>query len=164
MCIRDSYMIALVSLVVGAVGTFAGLGLVAGGVRQTLCLPGGGQCMYAADAVASGLQLAALLAAGVTLLLSWPDDKKQSSGNTAVIVSLVLAATAGATAVAGARDLGSWLVALELATLPTVALVALRGARSAISGAIALLTTCLLYTSDAADDLTRVDLGGRRII
>src|SRR5665811_1528548 len=25
-------------------------------------------------------------------------------------------------------------------------------------------TPCLLYTSDAADDLTRVDLGGRRII
>ena len=25
-------------------------------------------------------------------------------------------------------------------------------------------TACLLYTSDAADDLTRVDLGGRRII
>ena len=25
------------------------------------------------------------------------------------------------------------------------------------------LFTCLLYTSDAADDLTRVDLGGRRI-
>ncbi|NMM24256.1 MAG: NADH/ubiquinone/plastoquinone [Phycicoccus sp.] len=141
---RTHYLIALVSLVVGAVGTFAGLGMAAGGVRQTLCLPDGGQCMYAADSVASGLQLAALLAAGVTLLLSWPDDKKQSSGNTAVIVSLVLAATAGATAVAGARDLGSWLVALELATLPTVALVALRGARSAISGAIALLTTALV--------------------
>src|SRR5665811_1386345 len=27
-----------------------------------------------------------------------------------------------------------------------------------------LITGCLLYTSDAADDLTRVDLGGRRII
>src|SRR5665811_1857938 len=26
------------------------------------------------------------------------------------------------------------------------------------------VSTCLLYTSDAADDLTRVDLGGRRII
>src|SRR5665811_236991 len=26
------------------------------------------------------------------------------------------------------------------------------------------LYVCLLYTSDAADDLTRVDLGGRRII
>ena len=25
-------------------------------------------------------------------------------------------------------------------------------------------SACLLYTSDAADDLTRVDLGGRRII
>jgi len=28
----------------------------------------------------------------------------------------------------------------------------------------ALDEACLLYTSDAADDLTRVDLGGRRII
>src|SRR5665811_1393937 len=28
----------------------------------------------------------------------------------------------------------------------------------------ALHRLCLLYTSDAADDLTRVDLGGRRII
>ena len=141
---RAHYLIAMASLVVGAVATFAGLGMVSGAVRQTLCLPGGGQCMYAADAVASALQLAALLDAGVTLLLSWPNDKKQASGGTAVIVSLVLAATAGATAVAGARDLGSWLVALELATLPTVALVALRGARSAISGAVALLTAALV--------------------
>jgi len=140
---RAHYVVALASLLVGAVGTFVGLGVVAGDARQTLCLAGG-QCMYSADAVASALQLAALLAAAVTLLLSWPDDKKQSSGGTAVIVSLVLAATAGATAVAGARDLGSWLVALELATLPTVALVALRGARSAISGAVALLTTALV--------------------
>src|SRR5665254_16207 len=29
---------------------------------------------------------------------------------------------------------------------------------------VALLYFCLLYTSDAADDLTRVDLGGCRII
>ncbi len=141
---RTHYVVALASLVVGAVATFAGLGMVGGDVRQTLCLSGSGQCMYAADGVTSALQLAALLAAGVTLLLSWPDDKKQSTGGTAVIVSLVLAATAGATAVAGARDLGSWLVALELATLPTVALVALRGARSALSGAVALLTTALV--------------------
>src|SRR5665811_320931 len=27
-----------------------------------------------------------------------------------------------------------------------------------------MINACLLYTSDAADDLTRVDLGGRRII
>jgi NADH-quinone oxidoreductase subunit N len=141
---RTHYVIAVVSLLVGALATVAGLGLVGGSVRRTLCLPGSGLCMYSADSVASTLQLAALLAAVVTLLLSWPDDKKESPGGTAVIVSLVLAATAGATAVAGARDLGSWLVAVELATLPTVALVALRGARSAISGAIALLTTSLV--------------------
>jgi NADH-quinone oxidoreductase subunit N len=141
---RTHYLVALASLAVGALATIAGLGMAAGQLRQTLCLPGTGQCMYAADGVASALQLGALLAAGVTLLLSWPDDKKQTSGSTAVIVSLVLAATAGATAVAGARDLGSWLVALELATLPTIALVALRGARSAISGAVALLTTALV--------------------
>ena len=29
---------------------------------------------------------------------------------------------------------------------------------------IALLMTCLLYTSDAADERSSVDLGGRRII
>src|SRR5665811_1098483 len=35
----------------------------------------------------------------------------------------------------------------------------------AVSDLIAALSgTCLLYTSDAADDLTRVDLGGRRLI
>jgi NADH-quinone oxidoreductase subunit N len=141
---RVHYVIALASLAVGALATVSGLGLAAGGVRRTLCMPGGGQCMYVADSVASTLQLAALLAAALTLLLSWPDDKRESPGSTAVIVSLVLAATAGATAVAGARDLGSWLVALELATLPTVALVALRGASSAISGAVALLTAALV--------------------
>jgi NADH-quinone oxidoreductase subunit N len=141
---RAHYVIAVVSLLIGAVSTFPGLSMAGGAARRTLCLPGKPLCMYAADSVASTLQLAALLAAVVTLLLSWPDDKKESSGSTAVIVSLVLAATAGATAVAGARDVGSWLVALELATLPTVALVALRGARSAISGAIALLTTSLV--------------------
>lgn len=141
---RAHYVIALVALMVGVVATIAGLGLVAGADRRTLCLPGSGQCMYVADSVGSTLQLAALLAAALTLLLSWPDDKKEKPGGTAVVVSLVLAATAGATAVAGARDIGSWLVALELATLPTVALVALRGARSAISGAVALLTTALV--------------------
>jgi len=131
---RTHYVIALVSLLVGAMATIGGLGAAAGDVQRTLCLPGSGQCLYAVGSVASALQLAALLAAAVTLLLSWPDDKDQSRGATAVIVSLVLAATAGATAVSGAQDLGSWLVAIELATLPTVALVALRGTRSAISG------------------------------
>mgnify|MGYP007112076377 CR=1 FL=1 len=33
-----------------------------------------------------------------------------------------------------------------------------------MSKTIGILTGCLLYTSDAADDLLCVDLGGRRII
>src|SRR5665811_462248 len=33
-----------------------------------------------------------------------------------------------------------------------------------VIGGAAAYKGCLLYTSDAADDLTRVDLGGRRII
>ena len=35
---------------------------------------------------------------------------------------------------------------------------------SGISGVYAYPGTCLLYTSDAADELDGVDLGGRRII
>jgi NADH-quinone oxidoreductase subunit N len=102
------------------------------------------RCLYAATAVGSGLQLAALLGALVTVLLAWPRSATRPAGRAAVTASLVLTATAGATAVAAARDLGTWLVALELATLPIVALVALRGARSAVSGAVALLTTSLV--------------------
>ena len=136
---RTHYLVALASLAVGALATIAGLGMVAGQVRQTLCLPGSGQCMYAADGVASALQLGALLAAAVTLLLSWPDDKKQSSGSTAVIVSLVPGGHGRPRQSPSARDLGSWLVALELATLPTI--TGRPGAHApAISGAVALLT------------------------
>ncbi|HEV7194708.1 MAG TPA: proton-conducting transporter membrane subunit, partial [Pedococcus sp.] len=65
-------------------------------------------------------------------------------GGPAVLVSLVLAATSGAAGVAAAHDLGSWLVCLELATLPVIALVALRGTTAAGRGALALLTTSLV--------------------
>ena len=80
------------------------------------------------------------------LLLSWPgaDRRDHLRGGPAVIVSLVLAATAGAAGVAAAHDLGSWLVCLELATLPAIALVALRGDARAGRGALALLTTSLV--------------------
>ena len=142
---RSHYVLALVGVVVGVIGTLPGLGAVPGDARSTLCLPASpDRCLYAATAVGSGLQLAALLGALVTLLLAWPEERDAPPGRAAVTASLVLTATAGATAVAAARDLGTWLVALELATLPIVALVALRGARSAVSGAVALLTTSLV--------------------
>src|SRR5665811_2583938 len=43
-------------------------------------------------------------------------------------------------------------------------LCTLRSCRARLSHSKMLGPTCLLYTSDAADDLTRVDLGGCRII
>src|SRR5665811_1327460 len=39
----------------------------------------------------------------------------------------------------------------------------LRHRKKSLSEQAELAIVCLLYTSDAADDLTRVDLGGRRI-
>ncbi len=128
--------------------------------RRSLCLPApDGACLYEAGPVAGALQVGALLAALVVLLLAWPDrtsDERPSTagaqggdtaplrGGPAVLVSLVLAATAGAAGVAAAHDLGSWLVSLELATLPAIALVALRATPDAGRGALALLTTSLV--------------------
>ena len=40
----------------------------------------------------------------------------------------------------------------------------LREARAAMTAMVIGVDGCLLYTSDAADDLLCVDLGGRRII
>lgn len=60
----------------------------------------------------------------------------------AVEAALLLAAVAGATALPAAADLATWLVTLELATLPIVGLVALRGERHE-GGAMPLLTTSL---------------------
>src|SRR5450756_1772242 len=48
--------------------------------------------------------------------------------------------------------------------LPRVATPADRRVRDTVRPRRAQLQDCLLYTSDAADDLLCVDLGGRRII
>jgi NADH-quinone oxidoreductase subunit N len=141
---RVHYAVAFIALVLGMFGTFGGLGAPTGDQLLTLCLPNGGACFYAADALTATLQLAALLAAAITLLLAWPSERADDTGRTAVTISLLLAATAGAVGVAAARDLGSWLVTLELATLPVVALAALPGTRRALAGAVQLVTTSLV--------------------
>lgn len=142
---RTHLGIALLALAIGAasaLGRLYGSGLVAG---STLCAPAEpSRCSYVAGNVATMLQLVALLAAGVSVLLSWPAARSEPAGRSAVTTSLLLGATAGATAVAAAQDIGSWLVAIELATLPTVALVALRATRAAVDGAMSLLTTSLV--------------------
>ena len=142
--------------VVGLLALAAGLALAVPGALGTeaaplrsLCLPApGGACFYEAGPLASALQLGALASAIVVLLLVWPSrdtlEQEPLRGGPAVLVALVLSATAGAAAVAAAHDLGSWLVALELATLPAIALVALRGTVRAGAGALSLLATSLV--------------------
>lgn len=144
-------VIAGLGLAGGALAAAPGLGLVAGDRRSTFCA-GSGQCWYAADRLASALQLGALVGALVVLVLAWREWSEPSpEDRTAVVTALLLGATAGTAALPAAGDLGTLIVALELATIPTVALVALTdhrwsGARraGAVDGAIALLTTSLV--------------------
>jgi NADH-quinone oxidoreductase subunit N len=166
------YVVGLLALVAGlAFAVPAALGVESAPARS-LCLPApAGACFYETGPLAAALQLGALASALVVLLLVWPDRgtgpgtepgtepradthlqtaRDPLRGGPAVLVALVLAATAGATAVAAAKDLGSWLVALELATLPAVALVALRGTSRASAGAVSLLTTSLVSFAMAA--------------
>ncbi len=56
--------------------------------------------------------------------------------------------------VAAEQELGSLFALVERAV----------GGRLALAELVALFWHCLLYTSDAADESSRVDLGGRRII
>jgi NADH-quinone oxidoreductase subunit N len=138
--------IGVVSLAVGLALAVPGAVGSADRPLRTLCLPApDGACLYEAGPLASALQLGALGAALVVLLLLWPSGVEDTvRGGPAVLVSLVLAATAGSAGVAAAHDLGSWLVCLELATLPAIALVALRGTTEAGRGALALLTTSVV--------------------
>lgn len=144
---RAHLVLVALGLLGGAVAAVPGVLQGPGPSRTALCLPDG-PCLYVAGSLTSGLQLLALLSALVVLVLAWQDWAHGEGGRTAVIAALVLGATAGVVAVPAAGDLASLLVALELATLPTVALVALerRASRQpqAIDGAVALLTTSLV--------------------
>ena len=146
--ILGHYVVAGISLAIASAGAVLTLRPPVGDGRATLCLPGSGAqartCFYSVTGVGAGLQLAALLAAAVTLLLAAPLEPRGERDRTPVTVALLLAATAGAVGVVGARDLGSWLVTLELATLPVIALAALPGTRRALAGAVQLLTTSLV--------------------
>lgn len=109
---------------------------------RTLCLPApDGACLWTAGPAASTLQAGVLLAAAAALALL--HDGGTAPRDRVVTTALLLAASTGGVAVAAARDLGSWLVALELATVPVVALVALRGTARAAHGALTLLVTSL---------------------
>ncbi|MDT7582171.1 MAG: NADH-quinone oxidoreductase subunit [Pseudonocardiales bacterium] len=142
-------VLAATGVVILDVVAFAGLlaGVIAllplaGDERATFCTSGDpGGCSYAAEPVTSGLQLVILLAAAVCLLLA---IGQRVGPPRAEHHLLLLAATAGAVAVAGARDLATVLVALETASLPVVGLVALRRSRSGAEAAVKLLLTSVV--------------------
>jgi NADH-quinone oxidoreductase subunit N len=133
--------------VVGAVGLLgAAASVVAmaadGTERRTACLTStdglAAPCSYVASELTLTLQGVILLAAVGCLLLSV--DGPGARDRTAHHV-LLLAAVAGATALAGARDLAGLVVALETASLPAIGLVALRrDAQGAQAGVTMLLT------------------------
>lgn len=137
---RLHWWVAVLVLAGGAAATVPGF-LPGNSERATLCVSDT-TCLYSADQLTTVLQMSALVSALVIVLLAIPIPSPPE--HTAVSASMLLASVAGATGVAAARDLGSWLVLLELATLPTVALVALRARRAALDGALALLITSLV--------------------
>lgn len=94
--------------------------------------------MWDGSPLASTLQIAALLATLAVLALV----SVRKAG--VIEVVLLLASASGAVAVVASRDMGTWLITLELATLPVIALVAWRDRRAAAHGAVTLLTTSLV--------------------
>ena len=134
--------LAALVLVVGA--AFALSVSVGGGEVpvRTLCLPApDGACLWSAGPRASTLQAVVLLAGAAALALLHDGRPRPRDG--AVSATLLLAACTGGVAVAASRDVATWLVALELATVPAVALVVLRGTRPAAHAGLSLLVTSL---------------------
>ncbi|QFQ30922.2 hypothetical protein EEW87_012230 [Janibacter melonis] len=153
----------------GPLGAAAGLGLLVGVVgavvgrladdARSLCLPpgtstAGSTCLVDVSPAGSTLQAVTLLAAGAALALllaaRGAGDPNDDASDDVAVVAGVLAGAAGAAVTLGARDLGSWLVGLELATLPFVAVLALRSVRARGSAALDLLVTAVLSFALAA--------------
>lgn len=126
----------------------AGWPVVTGGVPvRTACLQGSDGCLVATTGTGGLLQVGALVTATVVVLGLWAAAGEADSDDPVVDATLVLATAAGAAAVPAAGDLGSWLVALELATLPAIALLGRRRGSAASHGAVSLLTTSVLSFS-----------------
>lgn len=152
----------------------AGLGLalllslpLIGERREVFCVPGGA-CSYVVDGMTLVFQLIAAGGALVVVLLSTRPTR--GGGLPAGEYHfLILASAGGAMTIAGARDLLTLVVALELVTLPAIALVGLRqgSGRSAeaalkfflvsvVSVAVMLFGIALVYGVTGAVHVERV--------
>ena len=131
----------------GLIGALVGLGVVytrSNGSARTLCSTAG-QCFWQADSTAlalQGLALAASLIVVVLALLERHTAHRHDHGLVRAV--MVLAATAGSVGVVAAHDVASWLIMVELATLPGIVLAALTSGARAVHGALTLLATALV--------------------
>ncbi len=133
-----SSVVGVAFLVAGAVIALRASVIEGGAALRSLCLPAPQEiCLWQAGPSTGALQAGVLLSAAAALALF-------GGGDRAVVSTLVLAAATGGAGVAASRDVGTWLVTLELATVPIVALVALRGTRSSSHGALTLLVTSVV--------------------
>lgn len=143
--------------VLSLLGALASLVPLASGTRATFCASPD-RCSYVAGRLTVAVQVVVLTSALVCLLLALaqPRPSAASAGEAAPpprtglprteLLVLVLAATSGASALAGARDLATLAVALETASLPVVGLVALRrDGRGAEAGLKLLLTSVVSF-------------------
>ncbi len=113
---------------------------LASGTRQTFCSPSG-ECGYVASHLTFALQVVILSGALVCVLLVLGERVRPGERRLPEPLMLMLAATSGACALAGARDLATLAVALETASLPVVGLVGLPRDRRAAEAATKLLLT-----------------------
>jgi len=142
----------------------------AGQPRRTFCLPGDGTpaCSYVVDEFTVLVQLVMLVAAVVVVLIALAEvrDTRLPAGE---FHFLLLAALAGALALAAARDLITLVVCLEVVSLPVFALAALRrydgrsseaGLKmflvSVVSTAVMLFGISLVYGTTGAMHLERI--------
>ncbi|HET8616881.1 MAG TPA: NADH-quinone oxidoreductase subunit N [Actinomycetales bacterium] len=146
---------------VAMTGLLAGLLLVAplgGEARATFCAsPSSGEgvsanvaCGYVASPLTLALQVLVLSAAVICLLLAVGQRHAPTGGSSGAPRTehhlLLLATTAGACVLAGARDYATLAVAFETASLPVIGLVALRrDGRGAEAGLKLLLTAVLSF-------------------
>ncbi len=111
------------------------------GTRQTFCVPQA--CSYVADPLAVVVQLVVLVGAAVVLLMSMT-ERGLPVGEYSF---LVLSSVTGALVVAAARDLATLLVALEVVSLPSFALVALRRDAASAQGALTAFLMSIVATA-----------------
>ncbi len=118
---------------------------LASGTRSTFCTTAD-RCSYVAGSLSFAVQVVVLTSALVCLLLALAEARSREELPRTELLVLMLAATSGACALAGARDLATLAVALETASLPVVGLVALRrDSRGAEAGLKLLLTSVVSF-------------------